>query len=118
MNSSCLGARCIDGGRNGVGTMEHSRIYGVIQRAAETDREPLPDDPEDALFVVARKCIGKLGVKEAQKMLRVAMFREVLCQQSGNRHATARVLRVDRRYVLKMVKEVLLDTPSSIDERA
>jgi hypothetical protein len=67
----------------------------------------LQDDPEEALFVAAKKCVGLVGVKEAQKFLRVAMFQEALRQQSGNRHAVARLLRIDRRYVLKMLKEAV-----------
>lgn len=65
----------------------------------------LPEDPEEALLLVAEKCVGRLGIKEAQKLVRAAMFREALRRESGNRHATARMLRIDRRYVLKMLKE-------------
>jgi DNA-binding NtrC family response regulator len=68
--------------------------------------ESLPDDPEEALLAVAQQCVGRLGVKEAQKALRAAMFREALRQHSGNRHAAARALQIDRRYVLKMLKEL------------
>lgn len=60
---------------------------------------------EDALLRAARDNIGRRGVKEAQKAVRVEMFREAFRREKGNRHAVARVLRVDRRYVLKMLKE-------------
>jgi DNA-binding NtrC family response regulator len=59
----------------------------------------------DVLLLAAHEGIGRIGVKEAQKALRVEMFREALRRERGNRHAVARILRVDRRYVLKMLKE-------------
>lgn len=54
---------------------------------------------------VARRNTGHLGVKEAQRAVRLEMFREALVRARGNRHAAARLLGVDRRYVLKMLKE-------------
>ena len=60
---------------------------------------------EDALLRAARENIGRRGVKEAQKAVRVEMFREAFRREKGNRHAVARLLGVDRRYVLKMLKE-------------
>jgi DNA-binding NtrC family response regulator len=59
----------------------------------------------DALLRAARENIGRCGVKEAQKMVRVEMFREAFRLENGNRHAVARLLEVDRRYVLKVLKE-------------
>ncbi|HVW23984.1 MAG TPA: hypothetical protein VHC69_01360 [Polyangiaceae bacterium] len=53
----------------------------------------------------ARANLGRLGVKTAQRLVRTEMFREALLAENGNRHAVARVLQVDRRYVLKMAKE-------------
>jgi DNA-binding NtrC family response regulator len=60
---------------------------------------------ETALLIAARHNTGCVGVKEAQRLLRIEMFREALKRVDGNRHAAARLLRVDRRYVLKMLKE-------------
>lgn len=77
--------------------------------AAELER-PEQDErriqtAEDALLRAARENIGRRGVKEAQKAVRVEMFREAFRREKGNRHAVARLLGVDRRYVLKMLKE-------------
>jgi hypothetical protein len=60
---------------------------------------------EALLRQAARTNLGLLGVKEAQKIVRVEMFREALLSEKGNRHAAARVLKVDRRYVMKMADE-------------
>ena len=60
---------------------------------------------EALLRQAARTNLGRLGVKEAQKIVRVEMFREALLSEKGNRHAAARVLKVDRRYVSKMANE-------------
>lgn len=56
------------------------------------------------LLAVARSSVGRLGLKEAQKMLRAEMFKEALRRVGGNRHAAARLLGIDRRYILKMLK--------------
>jgi hypothetical protein len=62
----------------------------------------------EALLLAARRNVGELGLKETLRAIRADMFREALRLTGGNRHAAARMLRVDRRYVLKMVKEVPL----------
>ena len=53
----------------------------------------------------AKAIVGIQGVKEVQRLVRRVMFREALRMTNGNRHAAARLLRVDRRYVLKMIAE-------------
>jgi DNA-binding NtrC family response regulator len=60
---------------------------------------------EMSLVAAARGSIGLVGVKEAQRLVRTEMFRGALHFTGGNRHATARILKVDRRYVLKMLTE-------------
>lgn len=64
-----------------------------------------PQAPQQRLREAARANLGLLGVKDAQKVVRAEMFREALTAHGGNRHAAARVLGVDRRYVLKMVRD-------------
>ena len=65
-----------------------------------------PTSAESALLMAAHRNTGCMGVKEAQKALRIEMFREALKRVDGNRHAAARLLQVNRRYVLKMLKEI------------
>ena len=81
-----------------------------VVAAGGSDERTLPaageTDPVQTIAAVARTILGRVGVKEAQKAVRVEMFREALRLVGGNRHAAARLLRVDRRYVLKMLKEI------------
>jgi DNA-binding NtrC family response regulator len=63
------------------------------------------DGPESWLDQAARRTTGHLGVKEAQRRLRFEMFRQAFETAGGNRHEVARILRVDRRYVLKLIAE-------------
>ena len=65
---------------------------------------PIPS-ADDLLRHAARASLGRLGVKEAQKVVRREMFCEALTVAGGNRHEAARTLRVDRRYVRKMANE-------------
>jgi hypothetical protein len=62
------------------------------------------DVDEDPFTVAARELVGRVGLKQAQKRLRSAMFRVALDRVSGNRRAAARMLGVDRRYVLKLIE--------------
>lgn len=48
---------------------------------------------------LARARVGSVGAKEAQAIVRRSMFQEALDRCEGNRHAAARMLRVDRRVV-------------------
>lgn len=87
------------------------RIAGVDAYSESLDLVPLSralvvSGVDDSLLAVARRTVGRVGLKEAQKVLRAEMFREALRRVDGNRHAAARVLRIDRRYVLKMLKEI------------
>jgi DNA-binding response OmpR family regulator len=63
----------------------------------ETDSEPL--------LAAARQMVGSLGLTDAQRLVRRAMAKEALTRFDGNRHAVARTLQVDRRYVLKLIEE-------------
>lgn len=60
---------------------------------------------EALLRAAARRSVGDVGVKEAQRLVRSEMFRTALDRTNGNRHATARALGVDRSYVRKMLSE-------------
>lgn len=60
---------------------------------------------EQKLRSAARANLGHMGVKAAQRLVRIEMFHHALAMENGNRHAAARVLQVDRRYVLKMARE-------------
>jgi two-component system response regulator HydG len=51
---------------------------------------------------LARAYVGVYGVREAQRLVRHAMFHEALERTQGNRHAAARLLQVDRRAVQLM----------------
>jgi len=60
---------------------------------------------EDVFERFAREVVGRIGLKQAQAMLRIAMHGEALRQCEGSRRAAARVLAVDRRYVQRLAKE-------------
>lgn len=73
--------------------------------AANANEHRIEHNVDDAIARAAHLSIGRLGVKQAQVALRIEMFREALRRSNGNRQAAARLLGVDRRYVLKMLKE-------------
>jgi hypothetical protein len=58
---------------------------------------------------VAASQLGRYGLKDAQQFVRRAMLQEALDRTGGNRHATARLLRVDRRAVQLALKELGTD---------
>jgi DNA-binding NtrC family response regulator len=64
-----------------------------------------PKQAELELLAAGRIVAGRLGLSEAQRLLRHGMVREALASQKGNRHAAARLLQVSRRYVLKLLAE-------------
>jgi DNA-binding NtrC family response regulator len=55
---------------------------------------------------LARAYVGRYGAREAQRLVRYAMFQEALERTEGNRHAAARLLGVDRRAVQLMAAEL------------
>ncbi len=55
---------------------------------------------------VARAQVGRFGAREAQQVVKLTMFQEALDRTRGNRHAAARLLRVDRRIVQLMASEL------------
>lgn len=63
-------------------------------------------EPVGPLARVARAHVGRFGAREAQQMVKLTMFHEALERTRGNRHAAARLLRVDRRIVQLMAPEV------------
>ena len=46
--------------------------------------------------------LGRLNLKQAQETVRRNMFMRAMEVTQGNRHAAARLLGVDRRYVIMM----------------
>jgi len=71
-------------------------------------------DSAEPLARVARAHVGRLGAREAQQTVKRTMFQEALTRTRGNRHAAARLLRVDRRIVQLMASEV--EVGMSFDE--
>jgi ActR/RegA family two-component response regulator len=65
-----------------------------------------------ALDRMAAAHLGRYGLKDAQHVVRRSMIAEALGRTKGNRHAAARLLRVDRRAVQLALKE-LEDAESS-----
>jgi DNA-binding NtrC family response regulator len=60
----------------------------------------------DPLARVARVEVGVRDLKEAQRVLRLAMYDEALHRTGGSRRAAAKLLGVDRRAVQKMVSDL------------
>jgi DNA-binding NtrC family response regulator len=77
-----------------VSTFEDLTVLFADLAAPKRQR---PAAAEGALLIAAHRNTGYVGVKEAQKALRIEMFREALRRVNGNRHAAARLLQVDRR---------------------
>ncbi len=61
--------------------------------------------PTCRLERAAADVVAEVGLIEAQRLVRFRMLREALRRVEGNRHAAARLLRIDRRYVNKMIEE-------------
>src|SRR5690606_8743851 len=59
-----------------------------------------------ALDRMAAAHLGRYGLKDAQHVVRRSMIAEALGRTNGNRHAAARLLRVDRRAVQLALKEL------------
>jgi len=100
-----------------VGVPDRSELFSLAKAGVDAyfDRfakeafravfAPPLSSADDLLRRAARASLGRLGVKEAQKVVRCEMFCEALTVAGGNRHEAARTLRVDRRYVRKMANE-------------
>jgi DNA-binding response OmpR family regulator len=72
----------------------------------ELDRESGDEGTDsEPLLAAARQMVGSLGLTDAQRLVRRAMAKEALTRFDGNRHAVARTLQVDRRYILKLIEE-------------
>lgn len=82
--------------------------FESLAEAQAAMSDPVRRSSIEALMWAARRNVGELGLKETLRAIRANMFREALRLTGGNRHAAARLLRVDRRYVLKMLKDVPL----------
>jgi hypothetical protein len=62
--------------------------------------------PKELLQQAARASVGRFGLKEAQRLVRQEMLQAAIVATDDNRHAAARLLRVDRRYVVRMSKTI------------
>jgi hypothetical protein len=78
---------------------EHAR-----EPASERVASSLP--AEDALVAAASRGVGRLGVREAQDVVRRTMYSEALARTKGSRKAAARLLRVDRRAVQRIAADL------------
>lgn len=78
---------------------------GCLQEIRDGEEVGEESTSVEMLASAARFNTGFVGVKEAQRTVRTEMFREALRKTGGNRHAAARVLGVDRRYVVRMLSE-------------
>jgi DNA-binding response OmpR family regulator len=93
--------------RSGQNTFDSEADLDQESRDEGTDSEPL--------LAAARQMVGSLGLTDAQRLVRRAMAKEALTRFDGNRHAVARTLQVDRRYVLKLK---LIEEHPEIDPRS
>ncbi|HEX2679390.1 MAG TPA: hypothetical protein VHM19_22220 [Polyangiales bacterium] len=63
------------------------------------------DETRAAMRSVTTLLVGRIGLKEAQRVLRAGMSRAALARCAGSRRAAAALLGVDRRYVQKLCAE-------------
>jgi DNA-binding NtrC family response regulator len=61
---------------------------------------------EEALIAAASLEVGRLGVREAQDVVRRTMYLEALARTKGSRKAAARLLGVDRRAVQRIAADL------------
>jgi DNA-binding NtrC family response regulator len=76
-----------------VGPLEPGVLEAHVKAAAET---------RAAMRDVTTLLLGRVGLKEAQRVLRSGMSAAALARCSGSRRAAAVLLGVDRRYVQKL----------------
>jgi DNA-binding NtrC family response regulator len=65
-----------------------------------------PPSAEEALIAAASLEVGRLGVREAQDVVRRTMYLEALARTKGSRKAAARLLGVDRRAVQRIAADL------------
>ncbi len=65
-----------------------------------------PAPAEEALIAAASLEVGRLGVREAQDVVRRTMYLEALARTKGSRKAAARLLGVDRRAVQRIAADL------------
>jgi DNA-binding NtrC family response regulator len=88
-----------------------NRKLAVLYLAPGADAPPSCDGADvssrdiQQLQSIAQRIVGVLGLSEAQRVVRHAMFEEALRRSHRNRHDVARVLHIDRRYVRKLIKD-------------
>lgn len=66
------------------------------------------DDCEALCLALARELVGRVSLKQATRILRIAMGSEALTRTRGSRRAAAFLLGVDRRYVQRIARDATL----------
>ncbi|MDH5676914.1 MAG: hypothetical protein OEZ06_32660 [Myxococcales bacterium] len=72
-------------------------------------------DGEGQCQATARRVVGRVGLKEALRIMRANMVIECLQRNQGSRRAAARELGVDRRYVQRLADALDEDPTSALD---
>ena len=91
----------------GEGESSEVRDAAGIPPAPEAPGTPIRVEESEALCrTFARAMVGRLGLKEAQGMLRDEMYAEALARSGGSRRGAARVLGINRRCVQRLAAEL------------
>jgi len=91
------------------GVPKRAREGGAACAEERADSRPVHDDPEGKAMCrsMARTLVGRLGLKEAQELLRDEMYAEALARSGGSRRGAARVLGINRRCVQRLAAELV-----------
>jgi DNA-binding NtrC family response regulator len=84
-------------------------VAQLIEAHTRTRAEPGPESSartEDGLIAAASLEVGRLGVREAQDVVRRTMYAEALARTNGSRKAAARLLKVDRKAVQRIAADL------------
>lgn len=65
------------------------------------------DDEDPALIAQARASVGRLGIHEAEALLRRTMVEEALARSEGSRRSAARLLSVSRQALQHMLRRLV-----------
>lgn len=83
------------------------QVLGALERTFE---------PSLGIEEVVRLLVGRIGLREAQNLLRRAMLRQAMVASQGSRRAAARVLGVTRPAVQRMLREDLAAADGTFGE--
>ncbi len=95
-NSSETPLVCLQAVHDLVQPLQPDAFDASVRSAGET---------QAAMRAVTTLLIGRVGLKEAQRVLRAGMSQAALIRCAGSRRAAAALLGVDRRYVQKLCAE-------------